>query len=46
VSISILLLVAAFFDLLLFCWGEETTGNLLEELVGNLLCAVADGFEC
>jgi hypothetical protein len=40
------LLVAVVLDLLLLSRGEETTRNLLEELVGNLLSTVVDGFEC
>jgi len=38
-------MLAAFVDFPLFCWREVATGNLLEEFVGNLLCAVADRLE-
>lgn len=40
-----LFLIAGVFSLLLLCRREETTGYFLKELVGNLLCAVADCFE-
>jgi hypothetical protein len=43
--LSVLAIFAVFVDFLLFCWREEATGDFLEDFVGYLLSAVADGFE-
>lgn len=48
VSVVVLALFAVpvVLDVLLFRGGEEAAGYLLEELVGNLLSAVAERLEC
>jgi hypothetical protein len=42
---SVVAILAILLDFLLLCGCEVASGNLLEELVRNLLCAVADGLE-
>jgi type IV secretory pathway TrbL component len=44
-SLSVFAIFAVLLDFLLFCWREVASGDLFEELVRNLLCAVADGLE-
>lgn len=46
VSAAIAIFLAVFGVVLLLWWAEITSWNLLEELVGNLLCTVRECFEC
>jgi hypothetical protein len=44
-TFSVFALFAVLLDFLLFCGCKIASGDFLEELVRNLLCAVADGLE-